>query len=98
MFALLNVLDGVVSYLGYVSGYMIEMNPFMNSLLFTHPLSFLFLKIWISAIMFGVGMFSYKFEEVKFLSVLFLWLLRVIIFVYILIMVIHARWIIQVFF
>lgn len=97
-FAGANLLDGVISYFGYISGYMKELNPLMNSLLFTHPITFLLLKVWISAVMLGVGYFSDKLGKVKYLGGIFKWFLYLLNGVYTFILLYHLKWILPIIF
>lgn len=76
---------------------MAEMNPLMDALLLTSPISFLFLKIWISAILFGVGMFSFKFNQSKVIKPTLIWVSRIMNVVYAIIMLLHLKWITEVF-
>ncbi|WP_035426521.1 DUF5658 family protein [Sediminibacillus sp. JSM 1682029] len=51
--SLLNVLDGVITFLGIKHGYISEANPLMNELYQSGPLFFLLVKMLLSAMLIG---------------------------------------------
>lgn len=98
LIAFLNVVDGILSYWGYVNGYMKELNPLMDAVLSMHPLTFLLLKLWVSAILVGVGVFSKTAvlslkPGVKMGLLVILWLIALL---YTLITLNHLRWLVPV--
>ena len=98
LIAFLNIVDGILSYWGYVNGYMKELNPFMAAVLSMHPLTFLLLKLWVSAILVGVGVLSKTAvlslkPGVKMGFLVILWLIALL---YTLITLSHLRWLVPV--
>lgn len=88
--SVLNLLDGVLTWLGYINDIVLELNPLMNHLLEINPWYFLTFKAAFSAILYTLGVISVKYT----LSNWVFWAFRIILAVYILLIILHLHWIV----
>jgi hypothetical protein len=65
--AVLNFLDGVATYFGYVGNIIQEVNPIMNELIVKRPLNFLIVKVIVSVLLLGLSFTTHKTEHMRIL-------------------------------
>ncbi|WP_273851717.1 DUF5658 family protein [Guptibacillus spartinae] len=86
--AIVNLLDGYITYWGIKNSWIGEVNPIMEAFIQASPLVFLMYKIGLSLLLCGLLL---KLKQLK--SVFIRWLLIVASVVYSLILCLHGYWV-----
>jgi hypothetical protein len=86
--AVLNFLDGVATYFGYVENIIQEINPIMNELIGKNPLNFLVVKVIVSILLLGLSFISHKTERMRILRLT----MKIAVFAYGVIALMHVTW------
>ncbi|MCC5802215.1 DUF5658 family protein [Rossellomorea vietnamensis] len=88
--AFLNLLDGIITFIGINGSFMVEANPFMNALYSISPVLFLGLKITLSLLLLLLVFYD-KIPRRKWVTLM----AYVVSVMYLFVFCLHSIWIIQ---
>ncbi|MEI2664704.1 DUF5658 family protein [Rossellomorea sp. LJF3] len=88
--AVLNLLDGIISFIGINGSFMVEANPFMHALYSTSPVLFLGFKMTLSLLLLLLVFYD-KIPRVKWITSM----AYIAGIIYIFVFCLHGIWIIQ---
>ncbi|KAA0563011.1 DUF5658 family protein [Rossellomorea aquimaris] len=88
--AFLNLMDGIISFIGLNGSFMVEANPLMNELYMTSPILFLGIKILFSLFLVLIVFYD-RIPRLKWVTSI----AYVVSIIYLFVFCLHGIWIIQ---